>query len=68
MMIGNNIYTAIGLFGTCSLMLLGLFSTYPAVKAYEKGRNFVKWYFFSFFLYPVAFIASFIIKGERATH
>ncbi|WP_303868576.1 hypothetical protein [Acetobacterium wieringae] len=65
MIIGSNIYVAIGLFGTCGLMLLGLFSTYPAVKAFEKGRNFTKWYIFSFLLFPAAFIASFVIKRKR---
>lgn len=65
MIIGSNLYVAIDLFCTCGLMLLGLFSTYPAVKAYEKGRNFVKWYFFSFLLFPVAFITSFVIKSKR---
>ena len=68
MIIESNLYVAIGLFGTISLMLLGLFATYPAVKAYEKGRNFVKWYVFSFLLLPVALIASFVIKGKRKTH
>lgn len=65
MIIGSNLYFAIGLFGTISLMLLWLFATYPAVKAYEKGRNFVKWYIFSFLLFPMALIASFIINGKR---
>ncbi|MBC3795962.1 hypothetical protein [Acetobacterium tundrae] len=63
--IESNIYVAIGLFGTCGLMLLGLFSTYPAIKAYEKGRNFLKWYIFSVLLFPVALIASFVIKRKR---
>lgn len=66
MMIGTNLYTAIGLFGACGLMLLGLFSTYPAVKAYEKGRSFIKWYLFSFALFPVALIASFPIKKKQS--
>jgi len=64
MMIGSNLYTAIGLFGALGLMLLGLFSTYPAVKAYEKGRSFIKWYLFSFVLFPVALIASFSIRKK----
>lgn len=63
-MIGSNLYTAIGLFGACGVMLLGLFSTYPAVKAYEKGRSFGKWYVFSFLLFPVALIASFSIRKK----
>lgn len=63
-MIGSNIYTAIGLFGACGIMLLGLFSTYPAVKAYKKGRSFLKWYIFSFLLFPVALIASFSIHRK----
>ena len=62
MIIGYNIYTAIGLFTTCGLMLLGLLSTYPAVKAYKKGRSFVKWYILGVLVFPVAFVASFIIK------
>jgi len=62
MMIGDNILTAIGLFSTCGLMILALLSTYPAVKAYQKGRNFIKWYVFSILVLPVAFIACFIIK------
>lgn len=62
MVFGNNSYTAIGLFATCGLMLLGLLSTYPAVKAYQKGRRFVKWYVFSVLVFPVAFVASFVIK------
>ncbi|MDT8717007.1 hypothetical protein IAI10_10090 [Clostridium sp. 19966] len=66
MIIGNNIFTAIGLFLTCGLMLLGLFATYPAVKAYEKGRNFATWYFFSFLALPIALIASIIIKEEQS--
>ena len=63
--IGNNIFTAIGLFSTFGLMLLGLFATYPAVKAYEKGRNFAKWYFFTLLLLPVALISVFVIKKEK---
>jgi hypothetical protein len=62
MIIGNNYYTAFGLFGTLFLMLIGLFATYPAVIAYEKGRSFTKWYIFSFFLLPVAFFAALMIK------
>lgn len=65
MVIGANLYEAIGLFGTLSLMLLGLFSTYPAVKAYNKGRKFVKWYAFSFFLFPIALAMSLCIKDNR---
>ena len=64
MIIGNNIFTAIGLFSTCGLMLLGLFATYPAVKAHEKGKNFVKWYFFSLLIFPVALISAFVVKEE----
>lgn len=63
MVIGNNSFTAIGLFATCGLMVLGLLATYPAVKAFEKGRSFVKWYIFGVLLLPVAIIASFFIKG-----
>ncbi|KAF5076608.1 hypothetical protein DSECCO2_158620 [anaerobic digester metagenome] len=66
MIIGNNIYTAIGLFGTCGIMLLGLFSTFPATKAYGKGRDFAKWYLLSVLIFPVAFVASFVIKGKRS--
>lgn len=61
----TNFYTAIGLFGTCGLMLLGLFSTYPAVKAFHKGRSFVKWYIFSFLLFPIALVMSFVIHDKR---
>jgi len=65
MLIGTNISTAIGLFVTLGLMLLGLLSTYPAVKASDKGRYFIKWYIFSLILFPVAFVASFAIKSNR---
>jgi hypothetical protein len=65
MVIGNNALTAIGLFSTCGLMVLGLISTYPAVKAYKKGRNFVKWYVFSVLLFPAALAASFAIKAKE---
>lgn len=65
MLIGSNYYTAAGLFVTLGLTLLGLFSTYPAVRAYEKGRHFVKWYIFSFLLFPFAFAASFAIRDKR---
>jgi len=65
MVIGTNINTAIGLFATLGLMLLGLISTYPAVRALEKGKNFIKWYIFSLVLFPVALVASFAIKGEN---
>jgi hypothetical protein len=41
MVIGNNVVTLAGLFTTCGLMILGLLATYPASKAYEKGRRFV---------------------------
>lgn len=60
--IGTNFYTAFGLFGVCGIMLLGLVSTYPAVRAFEKGRNFIKWYLFSFFLFPFALVSSFLIE------
>lgn len=63
--IGNNLYTAYGLFGTCVLILLALLATGPAVKAYQKGRNFLKWYLFGLFLLPVALIASFFISPEK---
>jgi hypothetical protein len=65
MVIGTNINTAIGLFCTLGVMLLGLLSTYPAVRAFGKGRNFIKWYIFSLVLFPVALVASFTIKGEK---
>jgi hypothetical protein len=65
MIIGANINTAIGLFCTLGVMLLGLLSTFPAVKALAKGRNFIKWYIFSLFLFPVALIASFVIKDMK---
>ena len=64
MIIGMNFYTAAGLFGALGIMLLGLLSTYPAVRAHEKGRHFVKWYVFSLLLLPFAFIASFVIRGK----
>jgi hypothetical protein len=64
MVIGENFYTAFGLFGVCSVMLLGLASTYPAVKAFEKGRNFFKWYLFSFFLFPFALVLSSFIEKK----
>lgn len=66
MQFGNNIYIAIGLFGTCSLMLLALFATWPSVKAYQKGRNFAKWYVFSVLLFPVALVAAFMIKDKHS--
>lgn len=66
MVIGANFYTAAGLFGTLGLMLLGLFSTYPAVRAFEKGRNFIRWYLFSFFLFPLALVLSFTINSTKA--
>jgi hypothetical protein len=62
MQIGNNIWTAIGLFGTCSMMLIALFATWPAIKASEKGRKFLTWYVFSVFLLPVAIVAAIVIK------
>ena len=65
MVIGTNTTTAIGLFCTLGVMLLGLLSTFPAVKALEKGRNFIKWYIFSLVLLPVALVASFTIKDKK---
>ena len=62
MSIGNNIYTAAGLFTVCYLMLLALLATYPASKAYAKGRPFFKWFVFGLLLLPVAFIAALAIK------
>jgi hypothetical protein len=66
MQLGSNISTAIGLFSTCGLMLLALFATWPSVKAFQKGRNFVKWYIFSVLLFPAALVASFIVKDKRS--
>jgi hypothetical protein len=65
MQIGSNYYTAYGLFITCGLMLLALFATWPAVKAYRKGRDFRKWYIFSLLLFPFALIASFLIHESK---
>jgi len=65
MVIGTNVSTAVGLFVTLGLMLLGLFSTYPAVRALGKGRNFIKWYIFSLILFPVALATSFAIKDKK---
>jgi hypothetical protein len=65
MVVGVNGYTAFGLFGVLVIMLLGLFSTYPAIRASEKGRNFTKWYFFSLLLFPVALILSFAVRGKK---
>lgn len=65
MIIGSNFYTAAGLFVALVLMLLGLFSTYPAIRACEKGRNFMKWYVFSFLLFPIALVASLIIDDSK---
>ena len=58
MVIGTNTFTAAGLFAVLAAMLLGLFSTYPAVKAGEWGKSFLKWYIFSFFFFPVALAAT----------
>lgn len=66
MIIGMNFYTAAGLFAVLGVMLLGLVSTYPAVKAFEKGRSFVKWYIFSFLLFPIALIASLVIHSKNS--
>lgn len=66
MQIGGNLITAVGLFGVCGLMLLALLATWPSTKAYQKGRNFRKWYIFSILLFPVALIASFLISSEHA--
>lgn len=66
MMIGDNIATAIGLFSTCALMVLGLVATYPAVKAHEKGRNFTNWYFFSLVLFPVALMLALAMEKEKS--
>jgi hypothetical protein len=46
-------------------MLLGLAATYPAVRAFEKGRNFIQWYLFSFFLFPFALVLSFFIENKQ---
>jgi hypothetical protein len=61
MLIGNNVYTAVGLFTTCGLMVLGLLATYPAVRVCgrEKSANFVRWYIFGLLAFPIALIASF---------
>jgi hypothetical protein len=64
LVIGTNYYTAFGLFGVCGTMLLGLISTYPAIRAFEKGRSFIKWYLFSFFLFPLALVSSFFIEKK----
>ena len=66
-MIGSNIYTAAGLSGVCGLMLLGLFAPYPAVRAYEKERHFVKWYIFSFLLFPFALATSLVIRSKSVS-
>lgn len=66
MQIGGNLITAFGLLGVCGLMLLALLATWPSTKAYQKGRNFRKWYIFSILLFPVALIASFFISSEPA--
>lgn len=65
MMIGTNIYTAIGLFGALGFMLLALLATYPATRAYTMGRSFSRWYLFSLLLFPFAFIASFSIHNKK---
>ena len=64
MAIGNNIYTAIGLFATCGLIVLGLLATCPAINAYEKGRSFIKWYIFGVLALPVAYIVSCAMKAK----
>ena len=68
MQIGNNQITALGLFGVCGIMLLALLATWPAVKAYQKGRNFCKWYIFSLLLFPLALIASFFMDSPDSSH
>lgn len=50
MIVGMNLYTVAELPGALGIMILGLSSTYPAVRAFEKGRIFMKWYLFSFSL------------------
>jgi ABC-type Mn2+/Zn2+ transport system permease subunit len=64
MQTGSNFLTAFGLFGTCGLMLLALFAAWPAMEAYQKGRDFRRWHFFSLFLFTVALIASFLISYQ----
>lgn len=61
MQVGENLLTYYGLFSVCYLMLLALFATWPAAKAFEKGRHFLKWYLFGVLLFPVALILSFLI-------
>ena len=65
MIIGSNILTAFGLFITCGIMPLGMGAAYPAVKAYNKGRNFAVWYSFSILFLPIALIISVFIKDKK---
>jgi len=65
MVFGSNTSAAVGLLCALGIMLLGLFSTYPAVKAFCRGRSFYQWYVFSLFLFPAAFAASFFIKDTK---
>jgi len=65
MMFENDMYIAIELLVACGLIVLALLAFWPALKAYRKGRDFIKWYLFGLFVFPAALIASFIIKDER---
>ena len=64
MQIGDNGYIAIGLFGTCGLILLALLAFWPATNAHRKGQDFFKWYLFGLFLFPVALISSFLVSAR----
>lgn len=65
MMFENDMYIAIELLVACGLIVLALLAFWPALKAHRKGHDFIKWYLFGLFVFPVALIASFMIKDER---
>lgn len=47
-------------------LLLAVIGLLPAYIASQKGRNFLDWWFFGAGLFPVALVASLLIKSESA--
>lgn len=45
-----------------AVIILGLLACIPAKIAMDKGRNFVLWFVYAFFLWLIALVHSLVIK------
>lgn len=65
MMFENDFYIAMELVSVLWTHRAGPARILAGPQGSPQGHDFIKWYLFGLFVFPVALIASFMIKDER---